>query len=111
MSARSSGGGGGERRLYTPGQEVGRFKIFLFFLLGRDMLAMDDGLGISPNSVAVVKTLEPSIGVSYVEADLEETHHSPLPGAPNVEGFRVARTRGTTRRTQRFEIRGHTYEI
>jgi hypothetical protein len=22
-----------------------------------------------------------------------KTHHSPLPGAPNVEGFRVARTR------------------
>jgi hypothetical protein len=25
--------------------------------------------------------------VTHVEADLEETHHSPLPGAPNVEGF------------------------
>jgi hypothetical protein len=34
--------------------------------------------------------------VTHVEADLEETHHSPLPGAPNVGGFRVARTRGTT---------------
>jgi hypothetical protein len=44
--------------------------------------------------------------VTHVEADLEEKHHSPLPGAPNVKGFRVARTRGTTRRTQRFERRG-----
>jgi hypothetical protein len=33
--------------------------------------------------------------VTHVEADLEETHHSPLPGAPNVEGFRVVGTRGT----------------
>jgi hypothetical protein len=33
-------------------------------------------------------------------------NHSPLPGAPIVEGFRIARTRGTTRRTQRFERRG-----
>jgi hypothetical protein len=38
---------------------------------------MDDGLGISSNSIAAMKTLEPCIGVSHVEADLEETHHSP----------------------------------
>jgi hypothetical protein len=75
------------------------------------MLATDDGLGITPNSIAVAKMLEPSIGVSHVEADLEETHHSPLPGMPNVEGFHVARTRGTTRWTQRFELRGCTREI
>jgi hypothetical protein len=69
------------------------------------MLAMDDGLGISSNGIAAVKTLEPCIGVGHIEADLEEIHHSPVPGAPNVEGFRVARTRGTTRRTQRFKHR------
>jgi hypothetical protein len=102
-SARSRSGGEGERRLCTPGQEIGGFKIFL---LGRDVLATDDGLGISSNSVAAAKTLEPCVGIIHVEADLEETHHSPLPGAPNVGGFRVARTRGTTRRTQRFERRG-----
>jgi hypothetical protein len=44
--------------------------------------------------------------VTHVEADLEEITPQPLPGAPNVDGFRVARTRGTTRRTQRFERRG-----
>jgi hypothetical protein len=106
MSMRSSGGGEGERRLCTPGREIGGLKIFLLFLLSRDMMATDDGLGISSNGVAVAKTLEPCVGVSHVEADLEETHHIPLPGMLNVEGFRVARTQGTTRRTQRFERRG-----
>jgi hypothetical protein len=72
-----------------PGWEIGGLKIFLLFILGRDVLAMNDGLGISSNSIAAAKTLEPCVGVSYVEADLEETHHSPLPGAPNVEGFCV----------------------
>jgi hypothetical protein len=99
MSERSSGGGEGERRLCTPGREIGGHQIFLLFLLGRDMLVTDDGLGMSSNDVAAVKTLEPCIGISHVEADLEETHHSPLPGTPNVEGFHVGRTRGTTRRT------------
>jgi hypothetical protein len=33
-SARSSGGGEGERRLCTPGREVGGHQIFLLFLLG-----------------------------------------------------------------------------
>jgi hypothetical protein len=50
---------------------------------------------------AKVKTLRTII--THVEADLEETHHSPLPSTPNVGGIRVARTRGTTRRTQRFK--------
>jgi hypothetical protein len=53
---------------------------------------------------AQVKTHETI--VTHVEADLEKTHNSPLPGAPNVKGFCVGRTRGTTRRTQRFERRG-----
>jgi hypothetical protein len=105
MGVRSSSGGEGERGLCTPGWEVGGFEIFLLFLLRRDVLATNDGLGISSNSVAAAKTLKPRISVSHVEADLEETHHNPLPGAPNVGGFRVARTRGTTRRTQRFERR------
>jgi hypothetical protein len=95
-SARSSSGGEGERRLCTPGREVGGLEIFLLFLLSRDVLATDDGLGISLNSVAAVKTLEPCIGIGHGEADLEETHHNPLPGTPNVGGFRVTRTRGTT---------------
>jgi hypothetical protein len=78
------------------GREVGGFEIFFLFILGRDVLVRNDGLGISSNSVAAAKTLEPCIGVSHGEADLEETHHNPLPGAPNVEGFGVARTWGTT---------------
>jgi hypothetical protein len=49
--------------------------------------------------------------VTHVKADLEETHHSPLPGTPNVGGFRVARTWGTTQWTQRFVCRGCTHEI
>jgi hypothetical protein len=75
------------------------------------VLVMDDGLGIFSNGIAAAKPLEPCVGVSHVKADLEETHHNPLPGAPNVGGFRVTRTRGTTRRTQRFECRGCTREI
>jgi hypothetical protein len=44
----------------------------------RDMLTMEDGLGLSPNGVAAVNTLESCIGVSHVEADLEEnTLHPP----------------------------------
>jgi hypothetical protein len=68
-SVRSCGGGEGERRLCTPGRDVGGLEIFL---LGLDVLATDDGLGISSNSVAAVKTLEPCIGVSHGEADLGE---------------------------------------
>jgi hypothetical protein len=75
--ARSSGGGEGERRLCTPGREVGGLQIFLLFLLGRDVLATEDGLGLSPNGVAVAKTLEPCIGVGHVRADLEENTPQP----------------------------------
>jgi hypothetical protein len=67
---------------------------------------MKDGIGLPPDSVAAAKTLEPCIGVGHVEADLEEITPQPLLGAPNVDGFRVARTRGTMRWTQRFERRG-----
>jgi hypothetical protein len=74
MSARSSGGSEGERRLYTPEREVGGLQIFLFFLLGRDVLTTEDGLGLPPNSIAAAKTLEPCVGVGHVEADLEENH-------------------------------------
>jgi hypothetical protein len=56
--------------LCTPGREVGGLQIFLLFL--RDVLAMKDGLGLSPNGVAAAKTLEPCVGVGHVEADLEE---------------------------------------
>jgi hypothetical protein len=73
-SARSSGGGEGERRLYTPGREIGGLQIFL---LGRDVLATDDGLGMSSNGVAAAKTLEPCVGVGHVEADLEENTPQP----------------------------------
>jgi hypothetical protein len=71
-STRSSGGGEGERRLCTPGRKVGGLQIFLLFLLGRDVLTTEDGLGLSPNGVATAKTLEPCVGVGHVEADLEE---------------------------------------
>jgi hypothetical protein len=67
---------------------------------------MEDGLGLPPDSVAAAKTLEPCVGVGHVEADLEENTPQPLPSVPNVDGFHVTRTRGTTRRTQRFERRG-----
>jgi hypothetical protein len=76
-SARNSGGSEGEQRLCTPGWEVGGPQIFLLFLLGRDVLATDDGLGMSPNGVAVAKTLEPCVGVGYVEADLEKNTPQP----------------------------------
>jgi hypothetical protein len=55
-----------------PRREVGGLQIFLLFLLGRDVLATEDGLSLSPNSVATTKTLEPCVGVSHVKADLEE---------------------------------------
>jgi hypothetical protein len=71
-------------------------------LQGRKELKMTSVAGLKNGALA--KTL--GMIVTHVEADLEETHHSPLPGAPNVRGFHVARTRGTTRRTQRFECRG-----
>jgi hypothetical protein len=76
-SARSCGGCEGERRLCMPGQDVGELEIFLLFLLGRYLLATDDGLGISSNSVAASKTLEPCIGVGHGEADLENTPQPP----------------------------------
>jgi hypothetical protein len=71
-STRSSGGGEGERRLCTPGWEVGGLQIFLLFLLGRDVLTTEDGLGLSLNSVTAAKMLEPCVGVGQVKADLEE---------------------------------------
>jgi hypothetical protein len=58
-SARSGGGGEGERRLCTPGRVVGGLQIFLLFLPGRSFTTMEDGLGLPLNSVATVKTLEP----------------------------------------------------
>jgi hypothetical protein len=105
-SARSSGGDEGERRLSTPGWEVGGLEIFLLFLLGRDVLATDDGLGVSSNSVSAVKTRVPSVSVSHGEADLENTPQPPTWRTPNVGGFRVTRTRGTRRRTQRIRMQG-----
>jgi hypothetical protein len=76
-SARSSGGGEGERRLCTPGRGVGGLQIFLPFLLGRDVLTTEDGLSLSPNGVAAAKTLEPCVGVGHIEADLEENTPQP----------------------------------
>jgi hypothetical protein len=60
-----------------PGREVGELEIFLLFLLGRDVLTTEDGLGLSPNSVAEAKTLEPCVGAGHVEADLEENTTAP----------------------------------
>jgi hypothetical protein len=76
-SARSVGGGEGERRLYTPGREVGGLQIFLLFLPSRDVLTTEDGLGLPPNGIAAAKTVEPCVGVSHVEADLEENTPQP----------------------------------
>jgi hypothetical protein len=74
MSARSGGGGEGERRLCTPRREVGGLKIFL---LGRGFTMTEDGLGLPPDSVTAAKTLEPCVGVGHVEADLEENTPQP----------------------------------
>jgi hypothetical protein len=77
MSARSGGGGEGERRLCTPGREVGGLQIFLLFLPSRSFTTTEDGLGLSPDSVTAVKTLESCIGVGHVETDLEENTPQP----------------------------------
>jgi hypothetical protein len=77
MSARSSGGGEGEQRLCMLGRDIGGLEIFILFLLGRDVLATDDGLGVSSNSIAAAKTLEPSVGVGHGKADLEKTPQPP----------------------------------
>jgi hypothetical protein len=76
-SARSGGDGEGERRLCTPGWEVGGLQIFLLFLPGRGFPTTKDGLSLPQNGVAAAKTLEPCVGVGHVEADLEE--NTPLP--------------------------------
>jgi hypothetical protein len=76
-SARSGGGGEGERRLCTPGREVGALQIFLLFLPGRGIPTTKDGLGLPLNGIAAAKTLEPCIGVGHVEADLEENTPQP----------------------------------
>jgi hypothetical protein len=76
-SVRSSSGGEGEQRLCTPGREVGGLQNFLLFLLGRDMLMTEDGIGLSPNGVAAAKTLEPCVGIGHVEVDLEENTPQP----------------------------------
>jgi hypothetical protein len=41
------------------------------------VLATEDGLGMSPNGVAVAKMLEPCVGVVHVEADIEENTPQP----------------------------------
>jgi hypothetical protein len=77
MSARSGSGGEGERRLCTPGWEVGGLQIFLLFLPGRGFTMAEDGLSLPPNGVAVAKTLEPCVGIGHVEADLAEITPQP----------------------------------
>jgi hypothetical protein len=62
-----------------PRRDVGALEIFLLFLLGRDMLATDDGLVVSSNSIAATKTLEPCVGIVHDKADLENKPQ-PLPG-------------------------------
>jgi hypothetical protein len=71
-------------------------------LQGRKELKVTLAAGLEDGALA--KTL--GTIATHVKADLEETNHSPLSGTPNVGGFHVARTRGITRRTQRFECRG-----
>jgi hypothetical protein len=77
MSARSSSGGDGEKMLCMPRWEVGGLQIFLLFLLGRDVLMTEDGLGLPPDGVVAAKMLEPCAGVGHVEADLEENTPQP----------------------------------
>jgi hypothetical protein len=77
MSTRNGGGGEGERRLCTPGREVGGLQIFLLFLLGQGFMTMKDGLSLLPSSVTAAKTLEPCVGVSHVEVYLEENTPQP----------------------------------
>jgi hypothetical protein len=60
-----------------PRWDVGALDIFLLFLLGRDMLATDDGLVVSSNSIAAAKTLEPCVGVVHGKADLENKPQPP----------------------------------
>jgi hypothetical protein len=76
-SARSGGGGEGERRLCTPGREVGGLQIFLLFFPSRGFTMTEDGLGLSPDSVMVVKALESCVGIGHVEEDLEENTPQP----------------------------------
>jgi hypothetical protein len=102
---RRSGGGEGERRLHAPRREVGGLKIFLLFFLGQDTLATDDGLGVTPAALRR-RRLSSLALVSAMAKQIWKTHHSPLPGARNFGGFRVARTQGTTRRTQRIRTQG-----
>jgi hypothetical protein len=77
MSARSGGGGEGERRLCTPERKIGGFQIFLLFFLSRSFTTMEAGLGLPLSSIATAKTLEPCVGVCHVEADLEENTPQP----------------------------------
>jgi hypothetical protein len=60
-----------------PGWEIGGLQIFLPFLLVRDVLAMEDRLGMSSNGVAAAEMLEPCVGVGHVKADLEENTPQP----------------------------------
>jgi hypothetical protein len=41
------------------------------------VLAMDDGFGVSSNSIVAAKMLEPCVGVVHGEADLENTPQPP----------------------------------
>jgi hypothetical protein len=98
-SARSGGGGEGERRLCTPRREVGGLQIFLLFLPGRSFTTTEDGLGLPPESVATAKTLEPCVGVSHVEADLEENTPQPPTWRAKCRGIscRKIQTQGAKR--------------
>jgi hypothetical protein len=60
-----------------PEREVRGLQIFLLFLLGRDMMTTENGLGLSPNGVVAAKTLESCVGVSHVKANLEENTPQP----------------------------------
>jgi hypothetical protein len=67
---------------------------------------MEDGLGFPQTALRRRRRSSLALASAMSKQIWKKTHHSPLPGAPNVDGFRVARTWGTTRRTQRFERRG-----
>jgi hypothetical protein len=107
---RHIGGSEGERRLRAPRRDVGGLEIFFLLHLGRGTLTKDDRLGVAPSGVAAVKALKVCVGVGNIEADLENTPQ-PLPGVPNVKGFRVARARVPHEGPKGIECRGSTREI
>jgi hypothetical protein len=70
------------------------------------LVYVDDIIVISSSESATAR-LVTELGADFAVKDLGKLHYFlGLEVTHFVDGFRVARTRGTTRRTQRFERRG-----